>query len=116
VNWTDGPTTGQVQAITSRFQGEGFDGMTDCSYNIPTQLSDGRESGLRLILEERRLSPAFARTIAAQIAEMYGVAAPVITEYAAGGFQIQSDHVFVADTREYWSTLIHRASQDQVGA
>jgi hypothetical protein len=30
--WTDGPTSKQVDAILDRFEGKGFDGMTDCSY------------------------------------------------------------------------------------
>ena len=116
VNWTDGPTVAQVEQITSRFEGEGFDGMTDCSYSKDTVLADGRDSGLRLILEERRLSPAFARELAAQIAETYGVVAPIITEQPSGYWEIAGDHRHVADTQQYWSTLIHRASQDQAGA
>jgi hypothetical protein len=34
VTWTDGPTQKDVQTITSAYDGGGFDGMTDSSYNI----------------------------------------------------------------------------------
>ncbi len=34
VSWTDGPTYKQVDAITTGFQGAGFDGMTDLKYYV----------------------------------------------------------------------------------
>lgn len=33
VNWTDGPTVEQVEAISRGFQGARFEGMTDCAYS-----------------------------------------------------------------------------------
>ena len=30
ISWTDGPTSKQVEAITSKYAAGGFDGMTDC--------------------------------------------------------------------------------------
>src|SRR5690348_4677246 len=67
VGWTDGPTTRLVDAVVAPFSGEGFDGMTDSSYHIRATLSDGRQSGLRLISTSRRVSPALARKAAAQV-------------------------------------------------
>lgn len=113
VNWIDGPSVAQVSRVTDRFEGAGFDGMTDSSYHKDAILADGRDSGLRLILEERRISVAFARRLAEQVATFYGVAVPAITEESPGYWWIEDDSRFVADTREYWSTLIHRAAHDR---
>ena len=33
VGWTDGPTTGQVQKVTSIYESRGFDGMVDYAYH-----------------------------------------------------------------------------------
>jgi hypothetical protein len=33
IEWTDGPSTAAVDAITDQFAGEGFDGMTDMRYS-----------------------------------------------------------------------------------
>ncbi len=42
VSWIDGPTHKQVDAITGRFQGAGFDGMTDYKYYVSHwRLPDG---------------------------------------------------------------------------
>lgn len=32
VSWTDGPTEKEVKAYSDKYEGGGFDGMTDCSY------------------------------------------------------------------------------------
>lgn len=112
VSWTDGPTTRCVERITHTFQGEDFDGMQDLQYATPKVLPDGRESGIGLILCERRISTTFARRLAAQVAAFYGVAEPTITERVSGYWQIEGD-TFVADTRDYWSTMIYRASHDR---
>lgn len=34
IKYTDGPNTDQVESVVGRFQGSGFDGMTDCSYSF----------------------------------------------------------------------------------
>lgn len=34
VNWMDGPTGKEVSRVTGQFQGGGFDGMIDMSYNV----------------------------------------------------------------------------------
>ncbi len=34
INWTDGPTTKEVEAITHQFESRGFDGMIDLAYSI----------------------------------------------------------------------------------
>ena len=39
--WTDGPTDKQVKPILDRFNGQGFDGMTDCSYSCGKRMFRG---------------------------------------------------------------------------
>ena len=59
VDWTDGPLTREVEAITAGFSGKGFDAMTDCStYNTTRIMFDTKRKEwvrpwLGLILEWR---------------------------------------------------------------
>lgn len=75
VDWTDGPTVEQVQEVTRRFEGQGFDGMTDSSYHKPTAIEVAGatfESGLSLILLSRSYgAESFARATAELRAEGY---------------------------------------------
>lgn len=114
VSWTDGPSMRLVDEVVHRFEGEGFDGMTDSTYQKDGRLPDGRESGLRLINTSRNISAGFARKLAAQVAKFYGVSEPAIVAHpdTQRGWWLESDGL-VADTREFWSTLIFRASSDR---
>jgi hypothetical protein len=112
VSWTDGPTVALVEPITWPFEGQTFDGMTDMREYTRAILPDGRQSGLKLILTQRNVSPALARKAAAQVAAYYGIPEPVITEYETGYWRVENDSVQIAGTHEYWGTLIHRAASD----
>ena len=113
VSWTDGPTVKVVDAVAAPFEGAGFDGMTDSTIYYKAYLPDGRRSGLRMILTERKISPALARKCAAQVADYYGLPLPEITEDNAGYWQVKHDGGWVReDIREYWSTLIYQAAGD----
>jgi len=112
VSWTDGPTTALIEPLTWPFEGQTFDGMTDMRESTHATLPDGRQSGLKLILTQRTISPALARKAAAQVAAFYGLPEPVITEYQPGYWQVERDTVQIAGTQEYWGTLIHRAASD----
>lgn len=60
VAWTDGPTTAEVEVVTDRFETVGFDGMTDSTTYSPKVIEyRGQEwdSGVRMVLENRRISP-----------------------------------------------------------
>ena len=112
VSWTDGPSTKLVKEITGQFEGSGFDGMTDCSYHIENPLSDGRQTGLSMIMESRHISAGFAQRLADAVADFYGVEPPQIKENGSEYWEI-ADLATVASTGETWYTLIHRASQDR---
>jgi hypothetical protein len=43
VSWTDGPTSGQVKPILDRYESQGFDGQTDCSYSCGKRILLGVE-------------------------------------------------------------------------
>lgn len=113
VSWTDGPSVKLVKEMTTPFEGRGFDGMIDCEYHINTRMPDGRESGLGLILEQRQISPQFARQIATAIARFYGIALPDIQDADGGYYQISDTNPNVAGTGLDWYTIIHRASSDR---
>ena len=112
VAWTDGPSTKLVKEITRQFEGSGFDGMTDCQYHIDNPLSDGRQTGLSMIMESRHISRRFAQRLANAVASYYGVDSPQVKDHGDEYWEI-ADPANVAHTGESWYTLIHRASQDR---
>ncbi len=46
VNWTDGPKVSAVQEIIGRFEGQGFDGMTDMRYEAGPELTMDAEGNV----------------------------------------------------------------------
>lgn len=48
ITWTDGPTDAQVRAVIGRYEGQGFDGMTDCAYPHDPELQ-ATPDGLRVV-------------------------------------------------------------------
>ena len=112
VRWTDGPSTKLVQEVTKHFQGSGFDGMTDSSYQIENKLPDGRQTGILLLSEHRSISAGFAQRLADAVASFYGVDLPEVKQNGSEYWEI-ADRANVASTGENWYTLIHRASQDR---
>lgn len=60
ISWTDGPTTEEVQAITSKYEEGSFDGMVDM-YNYHKD-RDGLIGGAKYVFENRHISDeAWAR-------------------------------------------------------
>jgi hypothetical protein len=53
VDWTDGPTTKQVDAIINKYQEGSFDGMTDC-YNYEDNLFSDVFGGAKYVHGQRR--------------------------------------------------------------
>lgn len=47
IEWTDGPSSAAVEAITTKFDGKGFDGMIDLQYYINGWMLDGKIIGTR---------------------------------------------------------------------
>jgi hypothetical protein len=113
VRWVDGPSERLVETVTGPFEGEGFDGSQDLAYSIRNTLPDGRRTGLRLISTGRHISPAFARTCAAQVAQYFGVEPPEIREREGGNWDVPNDSVHVVGTHDYWSQLVYRAACDR---
>jgi hypothetical protein len=80
VSWTDGPSQKAVREIINPFEGSTFDGMTDCEVRVTAIMPDGRESGLRGINVERRISAKLARRCALQVASYFGEMLPEVVE------------------------------------
>ena len=57
IGWTDGPTLKEVEAITSKYQTSGFDGMTDRSYSTSTHWNTVF-GGAKFVQEQRSYSDA----------------------------------------------------------
>ena len=126
VSWTDGPTVKRVQEIVDRFEGEGFDGMTDSSIHYRVKLPDGRESGLRMVNTSRAISQALARLCAAQVAAFWGGVdrVPEIVEGYGDGFAMAPGFdgwaLVRADLggngnalRDSWFSSIRRCAEDR---
>jgi hypothetical protein len=105
VNWTDGPTDKQIKTILDRFDGEGFDGMTDCSYYCGERMFKGERIDLNsgYVRGGRSCSREFMRTVAARVCSEMGIEPPALHEkYACfvGGH----------DTRvpfQFWNHWLH---------
>src|ERR1043166_4317182 len=107
VGWTDGPSTRLVQAVADRFEGEGFDGMVDCSYHKDNLLPDGRQTGLRGVNCSRHISAASARRPLQAIADFWGIQGPLpgVIEHRPGGhWSLSTDGRPRADLPECWTT------------
>jgi hypothetical protein len=77
VNWTDGPTTRQVEATAHRYAGADFDGMTDMKSYHDALLSteDGAEVvhfGADFIPCQRTISDEFRAELEKEIADFTG--------------------------------------------
>jgi hypothetical protein len=84
--WTDGPTGKQVTAILDRFEGKGFDGMTDMSYSCGKRTYKGEpvEFCGAYIRGSRILSPEIWHKVADRLAYECGVRTPTISQYGCG--------------------------------
>lgn len=56
VDWTDGPTSKQVDAVINKYQQGSFDGMTDC-YNYENNLFADVFGGAKYVHGQRRSTP-----------------------------------------------------------
>lgn len=85
--WTNGPTERQVKAILDRFEGKGFDGMTDCSYYCGERMYKGELVDFcgAYVHGSRSISLDIMRKVADRIAYECGVATPKVTEYGCAG-------------------------------
>jgi hypothetical protein len=74
VNWVDGPTVRQVDAVVERFAGGGFDGMQDLAYNTPKLLDGERvQFGGKYIFTTRETTRAYLERYLRQAARKCGV-------------------------------------------
>ena len=118
IDWTDGPTVEQVQAVSRKFELEGFDGMTDMRYDIPLTI-DGREVfGGGLILEQRSISNEWRAEILAEFERITARSIPDPDVRGSGYYEIRLPlsvdrndgalyHMVESET-EYVSDLVHR--------
>ena len=134
VDWTDGPTTGEVDAIVKRYEGATFDGMRDLKeYKEPELLANPDGSyehvryGVDWILTQREVGPEWRAEIGAMIAAATGEPCDLADNrspdwnrtYAAGviGGRSYDDGeparivAFGGDHREYAGTIMHQYAQ-----
>lgn len=120
VGWTDGPTDAEVSAITRGYEGEGFDGMTDCRYSIEHVGADAKGSPVRIhhgtrgILTSRKLSAALVNTLIARVVSYWGgVENPPVAVEGSWGYTLRPEvgHLNIrADVALDWHAAIHRAA------
>ena len=80
--WTDGPTEDQVSTILNRFEGRGFDGMTDSSFYCGERTYKGKNVEFcgAYINGGRDISVAVVKAVADRVAYDCGVSTPEINE------------------------------------
>lgn len=74
VNWVDGPTAAQVDAIVQRFAGGGFDSSQDLAYSV-TRYMAAEPVGFigRYVFTNRRLSRRFIEQRLPRLAARHGI-------------------------------------------
>ena len=80
INYTDGPTQSEVNAVVDQFQGADFDGMQDLKNYRGDTLLDGEmvSFGADFIFANRRYSPEFTRLVGEAYAAETGWTMPSI--------------------------------------
>ncbi len=95
VEWTDGPTTGQVDRVVDGYCGQGFDGMTDSTTYHDTfdpKTGERVDYGVSHMSTRRTHSDAFRARVAAKLA-LEGV---TVTPY--GNEVYRAAYIMNADT------------------
>lgn len=88
VNYTDGPTSHDVQAILNKYENSSFDAMTDCSnYMKPAYGGDG----VRFAMENRHYSKEATAASRARLVSLYhleglGDNDPIPDNWRVGGY------------------------------
>lgn len=121
VRWMDGPSTKAVGAIVGKFNGRGFDGMTDSTYYHPAfYLGAELVRTYCSVNTSRNMSPRFVERVIAAVATYWGfssaaVAAPASTFDGSSHVVATSeqDREAFARTGTYWSELVYRAAADR---
>lgn len=80
VEWRDGPTTDQVEAITKRYEGASFDSMIDLKSYKESELPGGERVhfGADYVFSDRNLSEEFLTKVTAWYCKRYGYEMPLI--------------------------------------
>jgi len=85
ISWTDGPTTKQVESITSQYQAGTFDGMTDCYDYEHSAWTDAFGDG-KYVHTQRSYSDSVVRQVITDVCTRLGGmdAIPEVQDYRQG--------------------------------
>ena len=115
VEWTDGPTSGQVDAIADRFEAGKFDGMTDY-YNYEPEAWNTIFGSTKYMTTRRNYSDALIGKAIAELAEEYApAAAPTVEDYRAGNAWNVSPIEGGSYGRDNWQSLINVKCSETTG-
>jgi hypothetical protein len=86
ISWIDGPTSAQVNAVTSRFSGADFDPMQDLKTNRTSELNGEKVSfGADYIFTQRQISARHLRDAILDVCFKFGIDdIPMVTETGHG--------------------------------
>lgn len=118
VRWTDGPTSKQVKPILDRFESEGFDGMTDCSYYCGKRLWRGVEVDMDggYVRGSRDESERFKMAVADRLAYECGLGSMKADKWGnltdANGNSLHNTHV-AFNFHDHWVKDGETVSVDQ---
>lgn len=115
VNYTDGPTVARVKAIAGRYEGKGFDGMTDSTtYADAFQLATGEwVRTYCYVFVNRSMSAAFTARVVAAVSKRYGLTAPAIDARGNLAPTVEQDQAARGVAGCWWSELVYRAAGDR---
>lgn len=106
VRWTDGPNSGQVDAIVNRYKGGSFDGMTDCYNYEQSSWTDAFGEG-KYVTTNRTYSDKMLESVIGRVFRKYGISPiPAAEDYRQGRlWNIRTDNGFEV------GRILHRALQ-----
>lgn len=121
VRWLDGPSNAAVRAIVGKFDGKGFDGMTDSTfYRDPFMLDGELVSTYCSVDTSRSMSPRFVeRVVAALMTYWRFESAPAVSPASTfdGSSHVaattEQDREAYGRTGMWWTELVYRAAADR---
>lgn len=83
INWTDGPNSAQVEAVTNKYKAGNFDGYDDCYRYERTDWNDAFGDA-KYISADRKYSDSLIASAIDRVAKRYGVSPITVEQYKTG--------------------------------
>lgn len=111
INWTDGPTISEVEAISNRYESGHFDSSNDC-YEYRSSSWNEAFGGVRYVSASRDYSDAATLAAIERVAERYNTNPIGIDDYRRNGWNL-SPMSNAFDYSHMWSGLVNAVLENK---